>query len=166
MVRNDQLRVKHNSELASHPRRPLQKRAAKRRSRVTTDSGMDGDEAPAYDLAHLTISEACLASLVESLKSCQLNAANTDGDTLLHIAAREGCQAAVEAILEAGADPLTRNKRNRTAATQAKLKPEVKQLLMDAETCAKDKKKSKDASLWNEKMRATQTESAFGVRVV
>ncbi len=128
--------------------------------------GMEASNVPAYELAHLATVESNLSALQEALKGSQINAANSEGDTLLHIAAREGCKAAVNVILKSGAEPLARNKRNRTPGSQPKLAQEIKDLLLDAEAEAKERKKNKDATLWDEKMRATQTESAFGVRVV
>lgn len=52
----------------------------------------------------------------------------------------------------------------RTPGGQAKLEADVKDYLFDAETAAKDKRQKGSSALWDEKMKATQTESAFGVR--
>lgn len=127
---------------------------------------MEGAGPPAYEFADLVGLDSSLSRLHEALTGSQINAANSEGDTLLHIAAREGCKAAVEMILKSGAEPLARNKRNRTPGSQPKLQPDIKDLLLDAETEAKERKKNRDSTLWDDKMRATQTESAFGVRVV
>lgn len=52
----------------------------------------------------------------------------------------------------------------RTPGGQAKLDADVKNYLFDIETAAKDKRQKGSSALWDEKMKATQTESAFGVR--
>ena len=121
---------------------------------------------PGYDFADLVGSDVNLAALADALQDAQINLANSEGDTLLHIAARTGCKAAVELILSLGAEPLKRNQKNKTPATQAKLRGEIKDILEDAETRAKETKRDKASNLWDNKMKATQTESAFGVRVV
>lgn len=43
---------------------------------------------------------------------------------------------------------------------------EAKDYLLDAEEAAKDRKTMKGSLLWDDKMKATQTESAFGVRAL
>lgn len=42
----------------------------------------------------------------------------------------------------------------------------VKDYLLDAEESAKAKKEAKASLLWDDKMKATQIESAFGLRVI
>ena len=121
---------------------------------------------PGYDFADLVMSEVNLAALADALQGAHLDRSNSEGDTLLHVAARKGCKAAVELILSLGADPLKRNQKNKTPATQAKLRPEIKDVLDEAEARAKETKRDKTSNLWDNKMKATQTESAFGVRVV
>lgn len=51
-------------------------------------------------------------------------------------------------------------------AAQPKCPESTKEYLGAAEDAAKEAKASKQSELWDEKMRATQTESAFGLRVV
>ena len=127
---------------------------------------MESAGPPGYDFADLVGSEVNLAALADALQGAQINLSNSEGDTLLHIAARTGCKAAVELILSLGAEPLKRNQKNKTPATQAKLRGEIKDLLEEAETRARETKRDKASNLWDNKMKATQTESAFGVRVV
>jgi len=43
---------------------------------------------------------------------------------------------------------------------------EIKTLLAEAEEIFKERKKERDSRLWDEKMKKTQTDSAFGLRVV
>lgn len=52
----------------------------------------------------------------------------------------------------------------RTPSGQAKLSSDVKGFLGEAEAEAKDKRQLQKNNLWNEKMKATQTQSAFGVQ--
>ena len=52
----------------------------------------------------------------------------------------------------------------RTPGGQAKLETDVKDLLLDAEAEAKTKRQQKGSAVWDEKIKATQTQSAFGVR--
>ena len=52
----------------------------------------------------------------------------------------------------------------RTPGGQAKLDADVKDFLSDAEASAKDKRQKGSSAVWDEKMKATQTDSAFGVR--
>ncbi|KAK9842747.1 hypothetical protein WJX74_001687 [Apatococcus lobatus] len=127
---------------------------------------MDSAGPPGYDFADLVASEVNTNALADALQGAQIDLANSEGDTLLHLAARKGCKAAVELILSLGADPLRRNQKNRTPGNQAKLRAEIKDLLGEAETKAKEVKRDKASNLWDVKMKATQTESAFGVRVV
>ena len=88
------------------------------------------------------------------------------GDTALHVAASAGNLEACRIIVELGADPLKRNKRNRTPAAQLKLEVEVKDYLSEVEDAAVLARSSKHAGVWNDKIKATQTESALRVGVL
>jgi hypothetical protein len=50
-------------------------------------------------------------------------------------------------------------------ACPAQLPEEAKEYLKEAEEAAKARKAAQQAALWDEKMRATQTQSAVGIRV-
>lgn len=52
----------------------------------------------------------------------------------------------------------------RTPGGQAKLSADVKSFLAETETLAKERRQIQKNSLWDEKMKATQTQSAFGVQ--
>jgi len=52
----------------------------------------------------------------------------------------------------------------RTPGGQAKLTSDVKGFLAEAECEAKDKRQLQKNNLWDEKMKATQTQSAFGIQ--
>ena len=52
----------------------------------------------------------------------------------------------------------------RTPSGQAKLAAEVKSFLADQETLAKDRRQIQKNHVWDEKMKATQTQSAYGVQ--
>ena len=43
---------------------------------------------------------------------------------------------------------------------------DIKDLLLEAEEAFKEKRRERHAQLWDEKMKKTQTDSAFGLRVV
>lgn len=47
---------------------------------------------------------------------------------------------------------------------QAKLPAEVKSFLADQETLAKEQRQIQKSFVWDEKMKATQTQSAYGVQ--
>lgn len=95
-----------------------------------------------------------------------MNAANGDGDTPLHVAARCGYLHLCKLLTAEGADPLIRNGRNRTPGGQTHLDPDIKEYLKDQEESAKHQKRQKQADAWNDKMRATQTQNACGVGVL
>lgn len=95
-----------------------------------------------------------------------IHSTNDDGDSLLHLAARSGNKQLCQLLLENGANPLKRNKRNRTPAGQSRLDAEVKEYMSSQEELAKELQKQKRADVWNEKMRATQTQNACGVGVL
>lgn len=92
------------------------------------------------------------------------NVLNKENDTALHIAARAGHMEVLRALVDAGADPLRRNGKNRLPGSQLKLSAEVKEFLEAAEERAKEAKEAKRSELWDGKMRAAQTESACIVR--
>ena len=105
---------------------------------------------------------------VDVLRECGQNtdvnfACPKTGDTALHVAATSGNLEACRVLVELGADSLKRNKRNRTPASQLKLDPEVKQYLSDVEDTAVLARKNKSAGIWDDKIRATQTESALRI---
>ncbi|MEW5310120.1 MAG: hypothetical protein WDW38_001948 [Sanguina aurantia] len=110
-----------------------------------------------------TTHELCTALLAMGASHA---ASNSEGDTPLHLAARSGCIPACKALLEGGADVMARNKKNRTPRGQVKLSEASRDYLLDAEEEAKVTRALKASSVWDEHMRATQTESAFGVRCV
>ena len=56
------------------------------------------------------------------------------------------------------------NRLCRTPSGQAKLNSDVKALLVEAESDAKEKRQLQKNGLWDEKMKATQTQSAYGVQ--
>ena len=115
------------------------------------------------------------------------NLTNVDKDTPLHLAARTGHLQLCQLLIQYGADPLARNIKNRwgqmwpveshfcfwhlqyralcrTPSGQAKLAAEVKSFLADQETLAKDRRQIQKNNVWDEKMKATQTQSAYGVQ--
>lgn len=93
-----------------------------------------------------------------------VNAANHDEDTPLHIASRMGHLEVVRALVDAGADPLRRNRKNRTPGGQLKLKAEIRDCLWEAEEVAKQQKSLKQSELWDSKMKGTQTDNACSTR--
>eukprot|EP00884_Botryococcus_braunii_P003719 jgi/Botrbrau1/13348/Bobra.0158s0004.1 len=104
--------------------------------------------------------------MVESSAAGLIHSTNDDGDTPLHLAARSGNKELCELLIEHGGSPLKRNKRNRTPAGQSRLDDELKSYLCAIEESAKQSQKLKQAGLWDEKMRATQTQSACGIGVL
>ena len=92
-----------------------------------------------------------------------VNSTDEEGDTALHIAARAGALLVCDLLLNAGADVLVRNKKNKTPAGQGRLSDAVKDKLSVAEEQAKERRKQRGANLWNGKIQATQTESALAV---
>jgi ankyrin repeat protein len=101
--------------------------------------------------------------IVKSGGSDILNTADGDGDTPLHVAARSGDKHLCVFLISQGSNPLKRNKKNRTPASQANLEEDVKEYLVAEEATAKQSQKLKLAGIWDEKMRATQTQNACGV---
>eukprot|EP00775_Hariotina_reticulata_P012339 gene12339-12472_t len=93
------------------------------------------------------------------------DATNKDGDTALHIAARAGHVGACRALVAGGAHVTWRNNKNRIPGNQLKLPDATKSFLQEAEAAAKAAKEQKNHELWDAKMRATQTDSAFGIGV-
>ncbi|KAL6748036.1 ankyrin repeat-containing domain protein [Haematococcus lacustris] len=89
---------------------------------------------------------------------------NKAGDTPLHIAARAGHVEVCRALLAGGADCLKRNGKNRRPREQPKIPDATRDFLAQAEEEAKIRKANKQSELWDEKMRATQTESAVIIR--
>ncbi|GFR51207.1 hypothetical protein Agub_g13556, partial [Astrephomene gubernaculifera] len=109
--------------------------------------------------------EALLA-LLSRCPGLSPNAANAEGDTPLHVAARAGHVEVCRALVAGGADVLKRNNKNRTPRSQLKLPEATREYLGEAEEAAKAAKEAKKSELWDDKMKATQTESAFGLRVM
>jgi hypothetical protein len=56
--------------------------------------------------------------------------------------------------------------RAKCVRMQPKISSEMKDFLYDMEEAAKSGKLDKHSALWDDKMKATQTESAFGIRTV
>eukprot|EP00198_Chlamydomonas_reinhardtii_P010966 XP_001700303.1 predicted protein [Chlamydomonas reinhardtii] len=107
------------------------------------------------------------------------------GNSHLHLVAEAGAAAeACRALVAGGADLLRRNNKNRTPKTQVwrqwragrgdsgaaavllKLPEAAKAYLEVAEEEFKAAKEAKKSALWDDKMKGTQTESAFGFSVV
>eukprot|EP00879_Flechtneria_rotunda_P006099 GHRR01006412.1.p1 GENE.GHRR01006412.1~~GHRR01006412.1.p1 ORF type:complete len:608 (+),score=207.09 GHRR01006412.1:162-1985(+) len=138
---------------------------------MVKSSGKDLRESQdAADNTHLHLA-ACsredLPDLVAALLSVGVpaNAVNNDGDTALHLAARAGHIGVCRALVEGGADVFRRNNKSRTPGTQLKLSQQTRDYLKTAEEAAKAAKEERFHELWDAKMRATQTASAFGIRV-
>lgn len=70
------------------------------------------------------------------------------------------------ALVAAGANPIAKNSRNRTPRNQPKCPSVTKDYLYDIEEAHKNKIAQKVLDTWGEKIRQTQTESAFGVGVL
>lgn len=96
-----------------------------------------------------------------------VDAANSEGDTALFLAARAGNVAVCRALIEeCGADPLHRNARNRTAATQLRLPEAARAYLARAEADAKAARARRVRSWFDPAMAAAQTASACIVQTV
>mmetsp|Transcript_28547 Transcript_28547/g.77005 ORF Transcript_28547/g.77005 Transcript_28547/m.77005 type:complete len:148 (+) Transcript_28547:32-475(+) len=94
------------------------------------------------------------------------NKPNQAGDYPLHIAARVGSNEVCQALLDGGADALRRNGKNRRPREVPKIPEHTRLLLTEAEEAAKKRKADRDSALWDEKMLATQTQSACTAAVV
>jgi hypothetical protein len=95
-----------------------------------------------------------------------VDAVNKEGDTALFIAARGAAPCACRALIAAGTDVLVRNTRNRTAGTQIKLDPAVREYLFEEEEAARAARAGRNKQLWDGKLAATQTASACALRSV
>ncbi|GLC38176.1 hypothetical protein PLESTB_001091400 [Pleodorina starrii] len=117
---------------------------------------------------HLVAESGASYDVVTAMMSLGLNpnTANKEGDSPLHVAARTGHLEVCRALVDGGADVLKRNNKNRTPRSQLKLPDNTKDYLAEAEEEFKAAKDAKKSSLWDEKMRETQTSSAFGLRVM
>ncbi|KAL0024005.1 hypothetical protein WJX77_007639 [Trebouxia sp. C0004] len=138
---------------------------------VGQQTDLTQDESPALALhrliADMSDKETVFVSEVVAamqLNGMSLNQPNTVQDTPLHLAARSGQVQLCQLLVQHGADPLARNNKNRTPGGQAKLTSDVKGFLTEAECEAKDKRQLLKNNLWNEKMKATQTQSALGIQ--
>ena len=160
---------------------------------TTQQDGPAADASPALALHNLISSMTeknvpFITDVIAAMRAAgiSLNSTNLDKDTPLHLAARTGQLQLCQLLIQYGADPLARNIRNRwghmwcnascclwhfrheglcrTPSGQAKLATEVKSFLADQETLAKDQRQFQKNSVWDEKMKATQTQSAYGVR--
>jgi hypothetical protein len=120
----------------------------------TTDGGSYLHAAAAAG-AGSAVLEALLAA------GCALDAADDAGDTALHVAARAGCLVTVRALVAAGADALARNGSGRTPRAQSGVSQEAKAILVDAEEACRQRRAAKQAAVWDERMRSTQTASAL-----
>ncbi|KAG2430363.1 hypothetical protein HYH02_013725 [Chlamydomonas schloesseri] len=126
------------------------------------------DEASGNTRLHAVAEAGACYDVVAALLSLGLspNVVNREGDTPLHVAARGGHMEVCKALVAGGADVLRRNNKNRTPKTQLKLPEAVKEYLEVAEEEFRAAKEAKKSALWDDKMKATQTESAFGLRVM
>lgn len=88
------------------------------------------------------------------------------GDTALHIAAQRASLEACRCLLDAGADPTARNNKGRTPAAQLGVDPGMASLLTEAAQAWQACREAARAALWNAKMQATQTQSAYGIRTL
>lgn len=102
-----------------------------------------------------------LAALVAA--GCVLDSHGGEGATALRVAARAGHAATCRTLLELGADPLARNSHGRTPRMQGGVGEETKALLGEAEDAARRRRADAQAALWDGRMRAAQTDSAFRV---
>ncbi|KAF8060498.1 histidine--tRNA ligase [Scenedesmus sp. PABB004] len=93
------------------------------------------------------------------------DAANADGDTPLHVAARRGHAAACAALVAGGADVLRRNQKNRSPGGQLKLPEATRALLAEAEAAARAARAERDRGTWGAGIAAAQTASAVCMRV-
>ncbi|KAG2444244.1 hypothetical protein HXX76_001001 [Chlamydomonas incerta] len=126
------------------------------------------DPASGNSHLHLVAEAGAGQEVVAALLSLGLspNVVNKEGDTPLHVAARGGHIEVCKALVAGGADVLRRNNKNRTPKTQLKLTEAAKAYLEAAEEEFRAAKDAKKSALWDDKMRSTQTESAFGVRAL
>lgn len=85
------------------------------------------------------------------------------GNTALHLAAAAGNLDACKLLVELGADPLKRNKVNRTPGKQIRLQPDMKDYFLDVEAAAVQARSAKQHGLWDDKIKATLTESALRI---
>eukprot|EP00878_Enallax_costatus_P044984 GHUV01053803.1.p1 GENE.GHUV01053803.1~~GHUV01053803.1.p1 ORF type:complete len:376 (+),score=151.19 GHUV01053803.1:162-1289(+) len=131
------------------------------------DPGAPQDDAGNTHLHKAVLGPNDLPDLVAALLAVGVpgNATNKDGDTALHIAARAGHLGACRALVEGGVDVTWRNGKNRTPANQLKLSDATKAYLKEAEEAYRVRKAEHNHELWTGKMAATQTQSAFGIRV-
>eukprot|EP00892_Ulva_mutabilis_P004749 jgi/Ulvmu1/2646/UM014_0098.1 len=95
-----------------------------------------------------------------------IGAPDKNGNTPLHIAAKSGNLDVAKALCEHGADVMARNKNNRTPRMVPKIPSDMKDFLYDMEELHKQGKLQQKAKLWDDKMAATQTQSAFGIRAL
>ncbi|KAG2486284.1 hypothetical protein HYH03_014989 [Edaphochlamys debaryana] len=105
-----------------------------------------------------------ISALVEA--GADPNAPNKEADTPLHVAARADRIEVCRVLVDGGADVTRRNSKNRTPKTQLKITDAIKDYLGEAEEAQRAAKEAKKSALWDDKMKATQTESAFGLRVM
>ncbi|KAL3148429.1 hypothetical protein ABBQ38_013880 [Trebouxia sp. C0009 RCD-2024] len=140
-------------------------------SDLATQHNEPSDDSPALALHQLvgSMTEKGMPFITEVIAAMHaaglsLDSTNADKDTPLHLAARSGQLQLCQLLVQHGADALARNTKNRTPGGQAKLAAEVKSFLAEIETLAKDRRQIQKNSLWDDKMKATQTQSAYGVQ--
>ncbi|GAX77263.1 hypothetical protein CEUSTIGMA_g4709.t1 [Chlamydomonas eustigma] len=96
-----------------------------------------------------------------------VNTANkSNADTPMHVAAKCGNIEVCKALVDCGADPTKRNGKNRTPRSQPKIPESSKDYLLDVEENYKKTREEKKMGMFGAKLQETQTESAFGLRVV
>mmetsp|Transcript_44717 Transcript_44717/g.133611 ORF Transcript_44717/g.133611 Transcript_44717/m.133611 type:complete len:194 (-) Transcript_44717:81-662(-) len=140
-------------------------------SKAGTDAAQHIDE-DGNTLIHLAVTEVpagCVYAAIAALIRAGVNpdAANkSEVNTAMHVAAKCGSVDACRALLDGGADPTKRNGKNRTPRSQPKIPDATKDFLLDKEDEFRKRKEEAKADLYGSKIAETQTQSAFGVRVM
>jgi len=111
-----------------------------------------------------TTYDACKKLVALGLGVNTANKANVD--TPMHVAAKCGNIEVCKALVECGADPTKRNGKNRTPRSQPKIPEASKEYLLDVEVNYKKMREELKMNMFGAKLQETQTESAFGLRVV
>ena len=94
------------------------------------------------------------------MPGCCVSGGDSNKATPLHVAACANQEATCRALIDAGADALARNRHGRTARAQAGVCGSIRALLEGAEAASAARRAEAQGRLFDDKMRATQTESA------